>query len=522
LKLFLLAASYVFYGWWDWRFLGLIAGSSAVNHLLALAMARHAHGRPIGRLLGLGTVVLTLPPLTAQALIRAGAGARLAAGVGLGPEIGANTLWCAAGALAFVLAGRVASLFGAGLYDAPPARVRTGMARALGGGAVIVNLGFLGFFKYYGFFVQNAYALCGRLGLSCPLPLLDIVLPVGISFFTFQALSYVLDVHRGEIAPAPSLLDFAIYLAFFPQLVAGPIVRARVFLPQLIRLPVPDRLDVGRAAVLIFGGLFKKVVVANFLAQSIVDPVFGHPAIYGAWDTLFAVYAYAVQIYCDFSAYSDIAIGTALLLGFHFPINFDAPYFSASVQAFWRRWHISLSSWLRDYLYIPLGGSRCSPRRTYLNLFLTFLLGGLWHGAGWTFIAWGALHGFYLCVERLLRGGRPPPPSSFGRRLAGQLVTFHLVCLSWFFFRAESFEDAWTLLGNFGQWARPECLNLPVLAMAVLGFASQGLDGRRVERWWDAFGRWPTWAQALAAAAALTVILGLGPRGVAPFIYFQF
>ncbi len=521
-KTFLLTASYFFYGWWDWRFLGLIAASSAINHLLAVAMARHANGRSIKQGLALGIASLVLPPLAVWMIIRVGGAERLADRTGLSSAWAENLIWFAGGALAFALAGCAAAHTGGRLPDTPLPHMRTSVTRGLGVISVIINLAFLGFFKYYGFFVRNAYALCGSLGLACPLPLLDILLPVGISFFTFQAMSYVLDVHRGVIAPAPSLLDFAVYLAFFPQLVAGPIVRASVFLPQITRLRPPDRLDVGRAATLILGGLFKKVIVANYLATAIVDPVFGHPEACGGWDTLFAAYAYAVQIYCDFSAYSDIAIGAALLLGFHFPINFDAPYFAPSIQAFWRRWHISLSTWLRDYLYIPLGGSRVSPPRIYANLFITFLLGGLWHGAGWTFIVWGGLHGLYLGVERLLRAPGEGPPLSRGRRLAAQALSFHLVCLSWIFFRAESFDDAWTLLGNLTRMTVPEHGSLAVLAMTAIGFAAQGLDGRRIEWLWDAIARRPAWVQALAAAVTLTIILGLGPRGVAPFIYFQF
>lgn len=450
-KLFLLTASYVFYGWWNWKLLGLIVASSVANHGLAVAMARAGSPRRRHAL-----VVVNL----------------------------------------------------------------------------VFNLGMLGFFKYYHFFTAQAYSLCATLHLPCPLPLLDIILPVGISFFTFQALSYVLDVYRGNLRPARSTLDFALYLAFFPQLVAGPIVRAAVLVPQIESPPPALRLDVGRAALLIVVGLFKKVVVANYLATHIVEPVFDFPEAYGGWDALFGIYGYAAQIYCDFSAYSDIAIGVALLMGIHFPINFDAPYFSCSIQEFWRRWHISLSSWLRDYLYIPLGGSRGTFGRTSVNLFLTFLLGGLWHGAGWTFIAWGGLHGFYLTAERVVawlrgktRGGRALAVGggSFFSRLALQLFTFHLVCLSWVFFRSESFDGAWTLLGCFTRFDAASRLVTPaVLVMLALGMASQGADGRRIERLWDRCARFPAWALGTLVAIALTAICALGPKGVAPFIYFQF
>jgi alginate O-acetyltransferase complex protein AlgI len=442
-KAFLLAASYLFYGWWDARFLVLIAASTLINHAAAVAGARTAEPRR--------------------------------------------------------------------------RRIITAIA-------VVLNLVGLGFFKYYGFFVQSAYALCARIGLPCRLPLLDIILPVGISFFTFQALSYVLDVHRGRLPPARSAVDFGLYLAFFPQLVAGPIVRASVLLPQIETYDPPARLDLGRAATLILSGLFKKIVIANYLSTRLVDAVFEQPAAFGGWDNLAAVYGYAVQIYCDFSAYSDIAIGVALLLGFRFPINFDAPYFSSSVQDFWRRWHISLSTWLRDYLYIPLGGSRGSSGRTSVNLMLTFLLGGLWHGAGWTFIAWGALHGAYLVAGRLL----PRPVSStapgFPRRLGGRILTFHLVCLSWVFFRSETFAGAFEMLGRIVRpGAGPVALltGTAGVVMAV-GFAMQALDHGRIERVWNALERWPAWALGALGAVALTIICALGPSGVAPFIYFQF
>ncbi|KQC39742.1 MULTISPECIES: MBOAT family protein [unclassified Frankia] len=268
--------------------------------------------------------------------------------------------------------------------------------------AIACDLGLLGWFKYYGFFALSVDRALADVGLPAPLPLLQVALPIGISFFTFQALSYVIDVHRGINAPAP-LLDFAVYEAFFPHLVAGPIVRASEFLPQLATPRDPARVPTTRAAFLILGGLIKKVVLADVLASRLVDPVFDAPGQHSSAEILAAVYGYAVQIYCDFSAYSDIAIGIALLLGFRFPDNFDRPYASRSLQEFWRRWHMTLSRWLRDYVYLPLGGSRRGRRRTYLNLMITMTLGGLWHGASWTFVLWGALHGAALVTERRLR-----------------------------------------------------------------------------------------------------------------------
>ena len=264
--------------------------------------------------------------------------------------------------------------------------------------AVAANLGVLGWFKYYGFFVTSAVNALEAFGLNADLPLLRIVLPLGISFLTFRVLSYVIDVYRGTLRPA-SLLDFSVYVAFFPYLAAGPIARASEFLPQLNGPRDPRQVDTARAFFLIFGGLIKKMLIADYLATHIVNGVFTTPGQYSSLEVLVGIIGYSVQIYCDFSAYADIAIGISLLLGFKLPDNFDAPYTAASVQEFWRRWHMTLSRWLRDYLYIPLGGNRKGKARTYVNLMLTMVLGGLWHGAGWTFIFWGFLYGGALIVE---------------------------------------------------------------------------------------------------------------------------
>jgi len=272
--------------------------------------------------------------------------------------------------------------------------------------AIVADLGLLGWFKYYGFFALSVDRTLDQIGLGAPLPLLQVALPIGISFFTFQALSYVIDVWRGDTGPA-KLIDFAVYEAFFPHLVAGPIVRAREFIPQLAGPRDHTAVPATRAVFLICGGLVKKVVLADLLARRIVDPVFNTPGQHSSVEVLVAIYGYAVQIYCDFSAYSDIAIGIALLLGFRFPDNFDRPYAATSLREFWRRWHLTLSRWLRDYVYVPLGGSRRGPRRTQLNLLVTMVLGGLWHGASWTFVCWGAVHGAGLAAERsLARRGR--------------------------------------------------------------------------------------------------------------------
>ena len=259
--------------------------------------------------------------------------------------------------------------------------------------ALAGNLAVLGYFKYYDFFVTSSDNLLSLVGLDMPLEVKSIVLPVGISFYTFMAISYVVDAYRGDFEPT-TLEKFAVYLSFFPHLVAGPIVRPAELIPQLETPRNPRRVDTSRAFYLIATGLFKKVVIANYLASSIVDEVFAAPGQHSSLEILIAVYAYAVQIYADFSGYTDIAIGIALLLGFSFPQNFDSPYAATSLQDFWRRWHMTLSRWLRDYVYIPLGGNRGRrPILTYRNLLLTMLIGGLWHGAAWTFVVWGALHG---------------------------------------------------------------------------------------------------------------------------------
>jgi D-alanyl-lipoteichoic acid acyltransferase DltB (MBOAT superfamily) len=319
-------------------------------------------------------------------------------------------------------------------------------------------------------------------------------------------------------------LDFAVYISFFPQLVAGPIVRASEFEPQMDHRPDPRHVRSPEAFRLIFQGLFKKVVVSSFLATNIVDPVFADPDRYSALENLWAVYAYAIQIYADFSGYTDIAIGCALLLGFRFPQNFDAPYISLSVQDFWRRWHMTLSRWLRDYLYIPLGGNRGSTAFIYRNLFLTMLLGGLWHGAAWTFVVWGALHGAYLIGEREIKG-RWEPRGYDPRLVKGLqwLVTFNLVCLAWIFFRAENFGSAMEMIGQilFAGGTGPLVTGLVVFVVLAM-LASQFVPIRLVYRVEDVFAATPLIVHALALAGGLLIIDALGPEGVAPFIYFQF
>jgi alginate O-acetyltransferase complex protein AlgI len=394
--------------------------------------------------------------------------------------------------------------------------------------AVAGNLGVLGYFKYYDFFITSAHNLFDRIGIGISPEIIAITLPVGISFFTFMALSYVIDVYRRTFEPV-TLLDFAVYLSFFPHLVAGPIVRAAELIPQLREHHDPRRVDASRAFFLIFVGLFKKVVIANFLAGAIVDDVFGSPKVHSSLEILIAIYGYAVQIYADFSGYTDIAIGLALLLGFRFPQNFDGPYTALSLQDFWRRWHMTLSRWLRDYLYIPLGGNRGSPRKTYRNLMLTFLLGGLWHGAAWTFVVWGGIHGAVLSLEHRRREvraarGLPDPPDTAGRRIGQRLATFNIVCLAWVFFRADSFQNARDVLVQLlGHWTDASPLVKPSVLLAIaVGIGAQYIPKITTARVISLFSRFSPVAQGVALGFALMLINVLGPRGVAPFIYFRF
>ncbi len=387
------------------------------------------------------------------------------------------------------------------------------------------NLVVLGFFKYYGFFATSVINALDTIGIGASPPLIEILLPVGISFFTFQAISYVIDVSRGEFDAPMSLLDVAFFLSFFPQLVAGPIVRATDMADQINVLPDPRRIPTVEALWLIGGGLFKKVVVSSYLSTQIVDPVFAVPSQYSRWEVLFAVYAYAVQIFADFSGYTDIAIGCALLLGFRFPQNFDSPYRALSIQDFWRRWHITLSTWLRDYLYIPLGGNRVGTLLTYRNLWLTMVLGGLWHGAAWNFVLWGGIHGTALAMERLLSSiwrpiGIPTPLVS----AAKWLVTFHIVCLAWIFFRASDASLAFEMIGRIADGGASSTSLVSLLLVGVIGvmLLSQLAPQRIGEQTQRRFGTLPLYAQGLSLALLLTAIDVFGPEGVAPFIYFQF
>ena len=383
----------------------------------------------------------------------------------------------------------------------------------------------LAWFKYYGFFALNVTNAFESLGLHPPLPLLQVLLPIGISFYTFMAISYVVDVSRYEIQVS-RWLDVSVYLSFFPHLIAGPIVRGEELIPQIRRPRDASRIDVSRASFLIVGGLFKKMVISAFLASQIVDPVFGAPNTHGGLEVLVAIYAYAIVIYADFSAYSDIAIGVALLLGFEFPANFDRPYTAVSLRDFWRRWHMTLSRWLRDYLYIPLGGSRHGEVRTAVNIMITMLLGGLWHGAGWTFVAWGAFHGIGQVIGRwrVRRAKALGIVERSSRWIVArkQLVTFNLVSLGWVFFRSDSIGSAFELLGRLGA-AGTTALVTPLVLLTIAGMLGvQYLPADPAARLRESFGRLGPVLQGAALALSLFVITTLGAQGVSPFIYFRF
>jgi len=384
------------------------------------------------------------------------------------------------------------------------------------------NLALLGVFKYYNFFVANFANLVSSFGMQPNLPFLEVALPVAISFITFHALSYLIDVYKGDLKPTKSLVDILLYISFFPHLVAGPIVRAKDFLSQTVHRSEPENVRLAFAVFLILGGLFKKVIVANYLSTDYVDAIFQNPTAYSSADLWFAMYGYALQIYCDFSAYTDIAIGVACLLGYRFPQNFNQPYRALSLQDFWRRWHITLSTWLRDYLYKPLGGSRRGLVWTCYALMVTMLLGGLWHGASWNFVIWGAMHGVALVIERVLGlagkdGTRRLPP------VIAWLITFHFVCFAWIFFRSQTFESAldyFRVMFSFQSFALT--MTPLVMLMFVFGALTQIIPDRtqeRAEAWYDRAS--VIWKIAIPVVV-IWLIAVASPDGVPPFIYFQF
>lgn len=392
--------------------------------------------------------------------------------------------------------------------------------------SLCINLGLLCYFKYTNFFYEMLAPLWH--GTYHPL---DIFLPVGISFFTFQSLSYTIDVYRKDLKPLSNLLDYVFYVSFFPQLVAGPIVRARDFIPQ-IRQPLyvsPEMF--GQGVFFIVSGLFKKAVISDYISVNFVERIFDNPGLYSGLENLFGVYGYALQIYCDFSGYSDMAIGIALLLGFRFPINFNSPYKADSVTDFWHRWHISLSTWLRDYLYISLGGNRKGKIRTYLNLFLTMLLGGLWHGASWNFIVWGGLHGVALAVHKYVRsllGRAKNYRSTEWKRFFAVVLTFHFVCFCWIFFRNTTFEGSATMIRQIFTAFHPELAGQlftgywKVFLLMGVGYLLHACPDRWQEACSRGMIRLPLVGQALVLILLVYLVMQVKSSDIQPFIYFQF
>jgi alginate O-acetyltransferase complex protein AlgI len=388
--------------------------------------------------------------------------------------------------------------------------------------SLIVNLGMLAYFKYTNFFAGMVYDF-----LNKPFDPFNIFLPVGISFFTFQSLSYTIDIYRRNIEPVRNISEFAFFVTFFPQMVAGPIVRASVFLPQVRKTPHVSRADFGKAVFLICIGLFKKAIISDYISINFVDRIFDNPLLYTGLENLFGVYGYALQIYCDFSGYTDMAIGIALLLGYKLPINFNSPYQSASITEFWRRWHISLSTWLRDYLYISLGGNRKGKFRTYLNLMITMLLGGLWHGAALRFVIWGALHGAGLALEKAINSVIKIPETRL-TRLAGIIITFHFVCLCWIFFRADNMTVVRSMLSQITFSFHPEIFRdfvkgYPIiLFLMVLGYILHFIPSNIEDYFQQLVIRSSFMLKVTYLALIIFVVIQTKSSEIQPFIYFRF
>ena len=402
--------------------------------------------------------------------------------------------------------------------------------------SLLANLGVLCVFKYYNFFIGSASGFLTWLGLHTSDLTLKIILPYGVSFYTFQSMSYSIDVYRRRLEPVRKFLDLAFFISFFPQLVAGPIVRAMTFLPQVSIPRVWRDVDVRGCLVLFFIGFVKKACVSENVAP-FVDDVFAAPDKYGVSATFVGVLFYAVQIYCDFSGYSDMAIATSRLLGYELTLNFHFPYFSAHITEFWRRWHISLSTWLRDYLYISLGGNRGSKIFTYRNLMLTMLLGGLWHGASWTFVIWGGLHGVSLIVHREWERVTAGAGAAFKRAMSwlGPVLCFYWVCITWVFFRAQPIRDATThairqsgfdvastVLQSFVLFqshGSRKFTHWPFALLAVLAILHWLCSRGFLATWWR---RLPAWAFSALLGAGTAVALCFVPAKYKAFIYFQF
>jgi D-alanyl-lipoteichoic acid acyltransferase DltB (MBOAT superfamily) len=429
-------------------------------------------------------------------------------------------------------------------------RAGKGRAKAALTISLIANIGFLGFFKYFDFVNTNVAALFASLGVPYHIPNISIILPIGLSFHTFQSMSYTIEVYRGHQKAERNIWIYALYVLFYPQMVAGPIERPQNLLHQFYERHDFDARRVADGLKLMLWGLFKKVVIADRLAL-FVNAVFDHPSGYSGVPLIIAVYFFAFQIYCDFSGYSDIAIGAAQVMGFRLMDNFNRPYFSKSISEFWSRWHISLSTWFKDYLYIPLGGNRVARWKWYRNLFIVFLVSGLWHGANWTFIIWGALHGAYLLLSIATRPVREIVKSRLGikrlptlDRIWRMAVTFHLVCFAWIFFRADSVHDAFELIGNLNLADVPrQLLHMkdtirvfhPVVSTFSGNFRFELLVSigmilfmelvhllQRHRRMRHFLSERPVWFRWAVYYAIVLAIIFLGKFDHKQFIYFQF
>lgn len=405
--------------------------------------------------------------------------------------------------------------------------------------SVFANLGMLGFFKYSYFIVESINQTLGTSleavnflsvvanGFGGSFDIHEIILPVGISFYTFQTLSYSIDIYRNNIEPCDNIFDFAFFVSFFPQLVAGPIVRASDFLPQIKRPYFLSRATFGASVFLILAGLIKKVVVSDYISVNFVDRVFEAPEAYTGFMNLMAVYGYSIQIYCDFSGYSDMAIGLAALLGFTLPINFNSPYKADSITDFWRRWHISLSSWLRDYLYISLGGNRKGKWRTYFNLMMTMLIGGLWHGAAFKFIIWGGLHGLALAIHKLWSSVVKITLGKFGKMLS-VFITFHFVAFCWMYFRADSMETVSVMLNQISQSFQWEGVlervqgYWKVFSIMFFGYVIHLLPNSIKSRLKSWFIIQPLIIKIVIIVVVIFITYQATTAGIQPFIYFQF
>lgn len=407
--------------------------------------------------------------------------------------------------------------------------------------SLISNLGLLAYFKYFylivdtlnqifgtHFQVKNHLADFTNNIFNTSFDVSNIILPVGISFFTFQTMSYTIDVYRGKIQPVKNIIDFAFYVTFFPQLVAGPIVRASEFIPQLIEKYHLTKAEFSYALFLIINGLTKKMIISDIISINFVDRVFENPGAFSGFENVMAIYGYAIQIYCDFSGYTDIAIGVALLLGFRLPINFNSPYKAKNITDFWRRWHISLSAWLRDYLYISLGGNRKGKVRQYLNLMITMLLGGLWHGANLKFVVWGGIHGIALALHKILLQFNIKLKNNTFLNFMGIFITFHLVCFSWIFFRASDFSSAFVMIQQI--FSRTD-INLVVgivkqfwlvFTLILFAYVIHWLPAQWKEYYRGYFIKTPMVVKFIFVVFFVLLLYQATTSQLQPFIYFQF